>query len=108
MRISVILCTYNRASILISALESIVAQTLPESVEWEVLVVDNNSCDQTREVVEDFCRRYPRRFRYVFEPNQGLSHARNSGIREALGEVLAFMDDDVTVEPGWLDNLTAP
>jgi glycosyltransferase involved in cell wall biosynthesis len=107
MRISVILCTYNRAQNLINALESVAAQTLPESVEWEVLVVDNNSRDQTREVVEDFCRRH-RQFRYVFEPNQGLSHARNSGVREARGDVIAFVDDDVTVEPGWLDNLTAP
>jgi glycosyltransferase involved in cell wall biosynthesis len=90
------------------ALESVAAQTLLESVEWEVLVVDNNSHDHTREVVDEFFRRYPRRFRYVFEANQGLSFARNSGIREARGDVLAFMDDDVTVEPGWLDNLTAP
>src|SRR5271166_3329805 len=108
MRVSVILCTYNRAQSLIKALESVAAQTLPESVEWEVLVVDNNSSDQTHEVVEDFCRRNPRRFRYVFEPNQGLSYARNSGVREARGDVLAFVDDDVTVEPGWLENLTAP
>jgi glycosyltransferase involved in cell wall biosynthesis len=107
MRISVILCTYNRAQTLIKALESVAAQTLSESAEWEVLVVDNNSRDQTREVVEDFCRRH-RQFRYVFEPNQGLSYARNSGVREARGDVIAFVDDDVTVEPGWLDNLTAP
>jgi glycosyltransferase involved in cell wall biosynthesis len=108
MKVSVVLCTYNRAQSLSDALESVAAQTLPEPLEWEVVVVDNNSRDQTREVVDDFCRRYPRRFRYVFEPNQGLSHARNAGIREARGDVLAFMDDDVTVEPRWLDNLTAP
>jgi glycosyltransferase involved in cell wall biosynthesis len=108
MMVSVVLCTYNRAQSLSWALESVAAQTLPHLLEWEVVVVDNNSRDQTREVVEDFCRRYPCRFRYVFEPNQGLSHARNAGIREARGGVLAFMDDDVTVEPGWLDNLTAP
>lgn len=108
MRISVILCTYNRAQSLVNALESVATQTLPESVEWEVLVVDNNSRDQTRDVVEDFCRRHTPRFRYVFEPNQGLCYARNSGVREARGDVLAFVDDDVTVEPGWLDNLTAP
>jgi glycosyltransferase involved in cell wall biosynthesis len=108
MRISVILCTYNRAQSLIKALESVAAQTLPESVEWEVLVVDNNSRDQTRDVVEDFCRLHAPRFRCVFEANQGLNYARNSGVREARGDVLAFVDDDVTVEPGWLDNLTAP
>jgi GT2 family glycosyltransferase len=70
-------------------------------------VVDNNSPDQTREVTEAYCRRQPGRFRYVFEPKQGLSNARNAGIREARGDVLAFMDDDVTVEPTWLHDVTA-
>jgi GT2 family glycosyltransferase len=69
--------------------------------------MDNNSRDQTREVVQDFCRRYPGRFRYLFEPQPGKSYALNSGVREARGEILAFMDDDVTVEPTWLQNLTA-
>jgi glycosyltransferase involved in cell wall biosynthesis len=107
MNITVILCTYNRAETLSKALESVAFSELPESVEWEVLVVDNNSRDQTHDVVEEFCRRYPGRFRYLFEPRQGKSHALNSGIREARGDILAFMDDDVTVQPTWLQNLTA-
>jgi glycosyltransferase involved in cell wall biosynthesis len=107
MKISVILCTYNRCRSLSQALESVAASVLPESVGWEVLVVDNNSPDRTREVVEDSCRRYPGRFRYLFEPRQGKSYALNTGIRETKGEILAFMDDDVTVEPTWLGNLTA-
>lgn len=107
MRITVILCTYNRCRSLAKALNSAASLALPESDEWEVLVVDNNSRDKTREVVEDFCRRHPERFRYLFEPQPGKSHALNAGIREARGEVLAFMDDDVTVEPTWLQNLTA-
>ncbi len=88
-------------------LTSIAAMAIRESVEWEVLVVDNNSSDRTRDVCEQFCRRYPGRFRYRFEPQQGLSHARNTGIREARGEIIAFTDDDVTVETTWLQNLTA-
>jgi len=107
VHVSVILCTYNRSQSLAGTLASIAAQTLPASVEWEVLVVDNNSTDRTREVVEDFCRRYPDRFRYLFEPRQGLSYARNAGVREARGDILAFTDDDVTVEPTWLQNLTS-
>lgn len=107
MEISVILCTYNRCESLGKALDSVAAQNLPESVKWEVLVVDNNSRDQTHEVVDAFCHRYPGRFRYLFEPQQGKSYALNVGIREARGDVLAFMDDDVTVEPMWLWNLTA-
>jgi glycosyltransferase involved in cell wall biosynthesis len=107
MKITVILCTYNRCQSLAKALDSVAAQTFSEPAEWEVLVVDNNSRDQTREVVDDFCRRYPGRFRYLFEPHQGKSYALNSGIREARGDVLAFTDDDVTVQPTWLQNLTA-
>jgi glycosyltransferase involved in cell wall biosynthesis len=73
MKITVILCTYNRCEALAKALASITALTLPGSVEWEVLVIDNNSSDETRAVVEDFRRRYPGRFRYMFEPQQGKS-----------------------------------
>jgi glycosyltransferase involved in cell wall biosynthesis len=108
VNITVVLCTYNRCESLARALGSIAFCVLPDSVEWEVLVVDNNSNDQTRQVVDDFCHRYPGRFRYLFEACQGKSHALNSGIREARGDVLAFMDDDVTVEPTWLRTLTAP
>jgi len=107
MKITIIMCTYNRCQTTAKALGSVAASTLPDSVKWEVVVVDNNSTDQTREVVEDFCCRHPGRVRYVFEPQQGLSHARNAGIREAQGDILAFTDDDVTVEPTWLQNLTA-
>jgi len=108
MNISAILCTYNRCQDLTKALDTIAVSKLPESVEWEVLVVDNNSRDQTRAVAEDFCRRYPGRFRYLFEARQGKSHALNAGIRESRGDILAFMDDDVTVDSTWLQNLTAP
>ena len=107
MRIALIVCTYNRCQLLVKTLDSIAASILPESVEWEVFVVDNNSSDQTREVVEGFCNRYPARFRYVFEGQQGLSCARNAGIRESQGEVIAFTDDDVIVEPDWLWTLTS-
>ena len=108
MKITVIICTYNRCQDLAKALDSISVSELPDSVQWEVLVVDNNSNDQTRAIVEDLCRQYPGRFRYVFEPKQGLSNARNAGICAARGEILAFTDDDVMVDPLWLQNLTAP
>jgi glucosyl-dolichyl phosphate glucuronosyltransferase len=107
MLTTVIVCTYNRCKMLEKALDSLVASALPTSFEWEVVVVDNNSSDQTRDVVEGFIQRYPGRFRYVFEPLQGVSYARNAGVRVSRGDVLAFMDDDVTVGPGWLSNITA-
>lgn len=108
MKVTVILCTYNRSASLAKALESVARSRVPESVDWEVLVVDNNSPDATRSVVEEFCRRYPARFRYFFEPKQGKSHALNSGCREANGDILAFMDDDVEVDPEWLYKVTSP
>ncbi len=106
MKISVILCTYNRCQTLANALRSLASSDVPDTVQWEVLVIDNNSRDQTHEVVEDFCRRYPGRFRYIFEREQGKSYALNTGIREAHGQILAFIDDDATAEPTWLWSLT--
>jgi glycosyltransferase involved in cell wall biosynthesis len=107
MIISVILSTYNHCQSLARTLESVAASRLPSAVTWEVLVVDNNSSDQTREVVEGFCRRYPGRFLYLFEPRPGKSNALNSAIHQTRAEVLAFLDDDVIVEPTWLQNLTS-
>lgn len=108
MNVTVILCTYNRSQSVIRALESVGASEMPESIAWEVLVMDNNSKDDTRQAVEEFCRRDPERFHYGFEGRQGKSYALNTAIREARGSILAFMDDDVVVAPTWLHNLTAP
>lgn len=107
VKITIILCTYNRCRSLAKALESVAASKCSDSTKWEALVVDNNSTDQTRNVVDEYSCRCPGRFRYLFEPQQGKSNALNAGIRDARGEILAFMDDDVTVEPTWLHNLTA-
>jgi glucosyl-dolichyl phosphate glucuronosyltransferase len=107
MDITVILCTFNRCATLAKALSSVAASALPESVQWEVLVVDNNSTDRTRAVVEEICSRHPGRFRYLFEARQGKSYALNTAVQTALGDLLAFVDDDVTVEPTWLHKLSA-
>jgi len=108
MKITIVLCTYNRGQSIAKTLESLAASNLPETTLWEILVVDNNSSDQTQAVVEDFCYRYPDIFRYLREPRQGKTYALNAGIREARGEILVFTDDDVIVEPSWLENLTTP
>ena len=107
MEITLIVCTYNRCDNLRTLLDSVAQSVMPNGVEWEVLIVDNNSSDRTREVVEEFCQQEGSRFRYLFEPHQGKTYALNSGIREARGTILAFTDDDVTVEPDWLHNLTS-
>jgi glycosyltransferase involved in cell wall biosynthesis len=88
------------------ALESVAISQMPDGVSWEVLVVDNNSKDKTREVIEQFVSRFPGRFRYVFEPRPGKSNALNSAIQNSQAPILAFMDDDVQVEPDWLQKLT--
>jgi glucosyl-dolichyl phosphate glucuronosyltransferase len=108
VNVTVIVCTFNRSELLANALASVASSILPGSVKWEVLVVDNNSNDQTRAVVEEVSRQHPGRFSYLFEANQGKSLALNSAIQNARGDVLAFMDDDVTVESTWLRKLTAP
>lgn len=107
LNVTAILCTCNRAETLEQTLESLAASQLPGSVSWEVLVVDNNSTDKTREVVQSFSRRHPGQFRYLFEPKPGKCYALNSAIANARGEVLAFVDDDVIVDQMWLQNLTA-
>src|SRR5215470_14722752 len=96
--ITVLVCTYNRSRTLGETIESVATQALPQPLSWELLIVDNNSSDDTRRVVEGFQRQYPERIRYFFEPQQGLSYARNAGIREARGEILVFIDDDETAE----------
>lgn len=108
INVTVIVCTFNRCGLLKSALQSVAASEMPAGIAWEILVADNNSSDDTRAVVEDFSRRFPGRFRYVFEPRPGKSNALNAAIAVAMGDVLAFVDDDVTVQPQWLSSLTAP
>jgi glycosyltransferase involved in cell wall biosynthesis len=108
MHLTVVLCTYNRCESLARALASVARSSVPSSVRWEVLVIDNNSRDETRTVVERFCHKFPGRFRYIFEPQQGKSYALNRAIHDSSGDVLAFMDDDVEVDEHWLHKLTSP
>lgn len=102
MDVTVIICTYNRCEILRVALESLEACVTPPELQWEVLVVDNNSNDGTRAVCESFIAKHPGRFRYLFHEKQGKTHALNAGIREARSEYLALTDDDLTVDPNWV------
>ena len=99
---SVILCTYNRAQRLAKALATLDKQTVPADVSWEVLVVDNNSSDETRQVVESARASFATTLRYVFQPRQGKSFALNRGIELASGELLLFTDDDLSVHIAWL------
>jgi glycosyltransferase involved in cell wall biosynthesis len=99
--LSVVLSTYNRGDLLTDALRSVLAQEGPLTPPFELIVVDNNSTDRTREVVGQVARD-DGRLHYVFEPRQGLSCARNAGVLEARAPFVAFTDDDVRVAPDWV------
>ena len=98
---SVVLCTYNRCQLMAAALKSVYEQTLPSSY-YEVIVVDNNSTDETRKHVETVSLKHPH-VRYRFEARQGLSYGRNTGFQSARGRYVAYLDDDCTVPREWLD-----
>lgn len=105
--LSIVICTYNRAQSLRETLESLRNQVVPKGVEYEVLVVDNNSVDETKQTVErvNFSGARKIEIRYFFEPRQGVAYARNRGIANAKGEIIAFLDDDVLADEGWIDAL---
>lgn len=101
--ISVVVSTYNRADVLPKAIRCLREQDLDPG-QYEIIVVDNNSTDHTRQVVESFGGSTPKLV-YVFEPRQGVSYGRNTGISVASAPVIAFTDDDVRVSRNWLSTI---
>ncbi len=105
--ISVAICTHNNAAKLAVALESLKGMVCPPALEYEILVIDNNSSDETKKVVEEYGPVWGSRLRYVFEPNQGLSHARNRAMKEAVGDIVSYIDDDIKADAHWLSAVAA-
>ena len=101
--ISVAVCTYNRADVLQKCLESLANQTADKE-QFEVLIIDNNSTDNTKEITAEFCEKHEN-FRYIFEEKQGLSQARNRAIDEAKGTYLAYIDDDAIADKKWIESI---
>jgi glycosyltransferase involved in cell wall biosynthesis len=101
MKYSIVIATYNRASDLRATLKNL-ANLQPDGP-WEVIVVDNNSPDDTRQAVDEAACTFPVELRYLFEREQGRSPALNAGILAARGDILATTDDDVRVPPDWLN-----
>ncbi len=99
--VSIVLCTKNRAPLLRDALESLLSIDSPPS-QFELVLVDNGSSDDTKAVVQEFTARAPFAVQYHYEATPGLSAARNRGIREARGSYLFFTDDDQLVDPAAL------
>lgn len=98
MKLSIIICTYNRAFYLEKCLNAVIPQITSDS---EIIVVDNNSSDNTHELISSL-QNSNTSFRYIAEKNPGLSHARNKGLAEANGDWVCFIDDDAIITEGYL------
>ena len=98
---SVVICTYNRSGWLEATLRSL-SRTMTRR-QWEIIIVDNNSADDTRTVVARHTAVSAVPVTYLFEPRQGKSNALNTGMARASGDVFVFTDDDVEVDAGWLE-----
>jgi glycosyltransferase involved in cell wall biosynthesis len=104
---TVLICTYNRAELLGQTLDSL-ARCRTNGVRWDVLVVDNNSTDDTRQIVMSRIDRFPVSLRYMFEPRQGKSNALNTGLAATDAAIIAFTDDDVRVDEDWVEASCRP
>lgn len=103
--VSVVICTYNRDKFIGEALNCLAKQSLPPD-QYEIIVVDNKSTDNTTAIAKSFIAAHPQlNARYVLEPNKGLSFARNRGIEEAKAAIITYIDDDAEVIPGFLQSI---
>lgn len=102
--ISVVICTFNRVNSLACTMGTFLDQENLNRTAHELIIIDNKSSDNTRAVVEEHMG-MGGNIKYYFEGKQGLSHARNRGISESNGQLVAFIDDDVLLCRNWLTNL---
>lgn len=101
MKFTIAICTWNGATRIAKTLNSLVAMDRKSEIDWELIVVDNNSSDSTNEVCSGFSDRLP--IRVVTEKNQGHSYSRNCAIDHAHGDYIIWTDDDVLVDPNWIN-----
>jgi glycosyltransferase involved in cell wall biosynthesis len=103
VKLTVLIPTYNCAGLLQKLLDSIRKAAIPESLrDTHILVIDNNSKDDTKAVVERNQPSFPLVLEYLFEPNQGKPYALNLGIRNSEGEWIGMIDQDEQIDPSWL------
>jgi glucosyl-dolichyl phosphate glucuronosyltransferase len=107
MTLDVVLPTYNRAALLAVTLDSLLAANHPKELTITVFVVDNNSKDNTREVVRTYQAKQALTIEYVFQPVQGRSAALNAGIQAGTAELVGMLDDDEQVAVNWFDVLAS-
>jgi glycosyltransferase involved in cell wall biosynthesis len=103
MYLSVIIPTRNRSTQLKKAIESLTLQTYQRE-NFEIIIVDNGSTDETRNVVES-CKQYLPNMSYIYEPKLGLHIGRHAGLAIAKGEILVYGDDDIEAFPTWLEGI---
>lgn len=99
---TVLICTFDRAGFLGATLDSL-ARSRVSRLRWNVIVVDNNSTDGTRDVVMSRVAGYPVPLTYLFEPRQGKSNALNAGLAATSASIVVFTDDDVQLPEGWVE-----
>lgn len=100
-KLTIVICTYNRSEFIEKCLESFLSQSVSQRM-FDILVVDNNSSDNTKEIVDHFVTKLPN-LRYTLEPIQGLSHARNAGIVHTRTEWICYLDDDAYVPVDFIE-----
>jgi glucosyl-dolichyl phosphate glucuronosyltransferase len=105
MFVSVVICTYKRKDSLKITLDSFFAQEGLADIEYELLIIDNNSRDNTQELIGSYIEKCGNTIKFFIETDKGASFARNRGIKESKGDLIAFTDDDVIIDKGWLTNL---
>jgi GT2 family glycosyltransferase len=100
MRVSVLICTWNRAALLDQTLSTLAALRIEPGVDWEVLVVNNCCTDDTDRVLARHAKQLP--LRRLYEAQAGKSYAANLAVEESRGDLLLWTDDDVLVDPDWM------
>src|SRR5262249_13696389 len=101
MTLDVVVPTYNRATLLIRLLHSLRAAAVPDGLRVRTVIVDNNSTDNTAEVIHKAQRDWPGTLEYRFEPIQSRSAALNNGVSASDAELVGMVDDDEEIHPDW-------
>ena len=102
---SVIITTCNRSGSLLKTLNSIISQEIDPDIDYELLILDNCSSDDTKEKVGSYASNFSGKMRYLYEPKRGKVFALNKGVENAKGEILVFTDDDVILDTKWLSSI---
>ncbi len=105
IKISIAVCTRNRSSMLADCINSLLNQNV-DSESFEILIIDNNSTDNTKEVATKFCKNH-NNIKYFFEETTGYSAPRNCGWKNASGKIVAYIDDDEIAAPNWIESILA-